>query len=337
MTSNNSQAPQPQYTDNLIPESDDSSSEADSAIGGLSYATSTTSLRSNVYAVVEEFGRTYHGSGKYNLPSDEKERERLELQHMLWIMTIDGALHLAPLHNPGHVLDICTGTGTWALDFATQYPNAKTTGTDLSPIQPTYAPENCTFEIADAEEPWTFSTPFDYIHGRALITCFTDPSSIIAKAYSALAPGGYLELQDGLFPFSFLDPQPPADGPLMRWFANALDASKRSGRPWDNAQHYSRWMAEQGFVDIVEKRYFWPHGMWAKGDKMKKLGVAFQEDMKVAVEAISMKLFTKVLGWSEADVRACIDEVVRCMGEKRVYMYETVIFVYGRKPLTSTN
>jgi len=295
---------------------------------------------------------------------------------MLWLMTVDGALHLAPLDNPRHVLDIATGTGTWALEFgsffspsslsvsvpcsvlapakaikpgsqalylstaailtfslfaqcpniilASQYPNAHVTGTDLSPIQPTYIPPNCDFEIHDAEEDWTFSRPFDYIHGRALLSCFQNPASIIAKAWDSLAPGGYLELQDGLFPFSFLDPQPPTDGVLKTWFGSVLDASYRLGRPWDNAQHYARWMVEQGFEDVVEKRYFWPHGTWAKGGKMKRIGVAFREDMSAAVEAISMKLFTKVLGREEDAVRANIEDVVDAMNTKGVYMFETV-------------
>ncbi|KAF2197135.1 S-adenosyl-L-methionine-dependent methyltransferase [Delitschia confertaspora ATCC 74209] len=254
---------------------------------------------------------------------------------MLWLMTADGALHLAPLENPKHVLDIGTGTGSWAVEFASQYPQSHIIGTDLSPIQPTYIPVNCAFEIHDAEDSWDFSHQFSYIHGRALISCFQDPSTIIQKAYDALEPGGYLELHDGLFPFSFMDPQPDPDGVLMRWFNSALTASIRVGRPWNNAQHYSRWMSECGFEDIVEKRFFWPHGTWAKGEKMKRLGALFKEDMAVAVEAISMKLFTKVLGMREEEVREMVESVVGEMGRKGVFMYETVLFVYGRKPLNA--
>jgi len=53
-------------------------------------------------------------------------------------MLFDGKLALAPvdtipLHN---VLDLATGTGRWAVEFADQYPSAVVVGTDLSPIQP---------------------------------------------------------------------------------------------------------------------------------------------------------------------------------------------------------
>ena len=67
----------------------------------------------------------------------------------------------------------------------------------VSPIQPNYVPINCSFEVHDAEDTWDFGRSFDYIHGRALLSCFTDPKSIIQKAFDTLEPGGHLELQDG--------------------------------------------------------------------------------------------------------------------------------------------
>ncbi|ORY19271.1 S-adenosyl-L-methionine-dependent methyltransferase [Clohesyomyces aquaticus] len=315
--------------DTLIPESDVSKKP--------SYRSSTTSVDSEVYATVEEFGRTYHGykAGKYVMPNDEKERDRLDLQHMLFTQTVDGRLNTAPISSPQQVLDIATGTGIWAMDFAEQHPNSNVLGTDLSPIQPSYVPINCTFEIADAEDEWNFGTQFDYIHGRALLSCFTEPREMIRKAYESLAPGGYLELQDGFFPFKFLNPQPAEDNPVRRWLDFVQEATHKSGRSWDNVQHYAQWMAELGFVDVVEKRYNWPCGPWAKGDKMKRLGVYFMEDLSHAAEPICMKLFTRFLGWDEERVKAFVAELMPALMAKKLYLYETIVFVHGRKPFTN--
>lgn len=84
-------------------------------------------------------------------------------------------------------------------------------------------------------------------------------------------------------------------------------------------------MAEIGFVDVAEKRYQWPCGPWAKGEKMKKLGVYFLEDLRHAVEPICMKLFVKVLGWSEEKTRKFLnDELLPMLGARKVYLFETV-------------
>jgi len=130
----------------------------DSALGDPSIYTTSTSVRSSVYDFVMENGRTYHAyrEGKYELPNDEREQDRLDLQHHLFLLTLSGDLYNAPIKNlPGGVhnaLDIGTGTGIWAIDFATEFPAANVVGTDLSPIQPEFVPPNCHFEVDDAED-----------------------------------------------------------------------------------------------------------------------------------------------------------------------------------------
>lgn len=47
------------------------------------------------------------------------------------LQLMNGELHLAPLSNPERVLDVGTGTGIWAIDFADRNPNTKVTGIDL--------------------------------------------------------------------------------------------------------------------------------------------------------------------------------------------------------------
>lgn len=67
-----------------------------------------------------------------------------------------------------NVLDIGTGTGIWAVEFAEAHPETQVFGTDLSLIQPSYVPPNCSFVREDSEEDWVFGFPFDYIHLRVM-------------------------------------------------------------------------------------------------------------------------------------------------------------------------
>lgn len=55
----------------------------------------------------------------------------------MWEITLDEQLHLAPIGpSPQRALDIATGSGIWAIDFANKYPSAVVIGTDLSAVQP---------------------------------------------------------------------------------------------------------------------------------------------------------------------------------------------------------
>lgn len=91
---------------------------------------------------------------------------RLDLYHdMLQLLLGEGVFHLADLPpNPQCILDCGTGTGAWAISMAELHPSAQVFGVDLSPIQPTWVPPNCVFEVDDHEKDWLWKERFDFIH-----------------------------------------------------------------------------------------------------------------------------------------------------------------------------
>jgi hypothetical protein len=59
-----------------------------------------------------------HLHAGYLLPNDEKESERLDIHHALITTAMDDRLFYAPIGDkPQRVIDICTGTGIWAIEF----------------------------------------------------------------------------------------------------------------------------------------------------------------------------------------------------------------------------
>ncbi|KAK8087532.1 S-adenosylmethionine-dependent methyltransferase, partial [Apiospora hydei] len=122
-------------------------------------------------SVAWENGRTYHGykEGKYYLPNDAKEQDRLDVQHAGMLLLLDGKLAVAPLaKEPGsNLLDVATGTGIWALEYGRRG-----------------RPE----EFGDIR--------FDYIHLRFVVTCFNDHHGVLSQAFNHLKPGGWIEYQD---------------------------------------------------------------------------------------------------------------------------------------------
>jgi hypothetical protein len=66
------------------------------------------------------------------------------------------------------------------MDMADEYPSASVTGVDLSPIQPKFVPVNCTFEIDDMTEEWTYPAQhFDFIHVREMFGSIRDWNSFL--------------------------------------------------------------------------------------------------------------------------------------------------------------
>lgn len=66
-------------------------------------------------------------------------------------------------------------------DFADEHPAAEILGVDLSPIQPSFAPPNCKFEVDDITAPWAYEPPkFDFIHIRTLYGTWPPGKSSLA-------------------------------------------------------------------------------------------------------------------------------------------------------------
>jgi SAM-dependent methyltransferase len=238
-----------------------------------------------------------------------------------------GSLYLAPIYNLEgglhNVLDIATGTGLWAIEFATQFPSAVIKGTDLSPIQPDYVPPNCHFEIDDAEDTWVYSHKFDYIHGRMLVTCFNSHLTVFSSAFEFLRPGGYIELQDVSFPFLGADDKWNGTA-FKHWMGLVMDAAKALGKDWNQVPKYKEYLERVGFVDVVEHRFDIPLGTWATGEKNKTLGVWGRENLLQGLGAVSMAVLTRGLGMSTADIELLLVDVrndLNKTGRESLHLY----------------
>lgn len=160
--------------------------------------------------------------GKYQYPNDERENNRLDLQHHLFSLTFDGKLFTAPIPKEKQlrrVLDIGTGTGIWAIDFANQHPETNVLGVDLSSNQPSFTATNLAFQIGDVEEPTSFSEIFDFIHNCMLIGSIADFPRLYRQCFDNLSDGGWIEALDICFPIILNDGEFPENSAFKKWYA----------------------------------------------------------------------------------------------------------------------
>ncbi|KAK1964428.1 methyltransferase domain-containing protein [Colletotrichum sublineola] len=321
------QTPQPNYT----------AVEADNASepGDLYESSTLASLRSSILEYQVENGRTYHSmsAGKYNYPNDQRESERLDLQHRVWMICLDGELAISPGHKTAkRVLDMGTRTGIWAIDFADAFPAAQVLGVDLSPIQPEWAPPNCTFELDDLEKSWTWNEPFDFIYCRAMEGCFADAPKMVRKIYKALKPGGYLEVGGMELPPGCDDGSVPQESSLWKWHALLQEAAEKLGRPLEGLGKQTEAMQEAGFVDITRKDYILPLNSWPADPHLKEIGRWQCVNLDMGLEALSLGLLTRALDWSKEDVLALCAAVRTDLRNRKMHAYWKVHVVYARKP-----
>ncbi|KAI9737388.1 MAG: hypothetical protein M1834_009542 [Cirrosporium novae-zelandiae] len=308
----------------------------DSALGD-EVSTYTASLTSEALNYRYEYGRRYHGykDGSYPLPNDEQEIERLDVQHRLWLLTLEGKLHMAPLpEDVQDVLDVATGTGTWCIDFADQHPSARILGTDLSPIQPTLVPPNCTFIVDDSEAPWAFSQKFDFIHSRAIVFGWHDWPSFFRQAFQNLKPGGYLECQDWKCDCIDAEGVPRRDNARMQGCDYMIEAARTVGIDLEATDRWEELVREAGFEDVHMMNIAWPDrpDTVPNGDqRVSEMGRIQSWNFMQGIQGMSLRLLTG-LGWSRERVEVFLAQARKDYLDPNVRAFTPITIMWARRP-----
>ena len=316
----------------------DTLNDADSALGSEP-SSDTTSVASWIREYRIENGRRYHSFGDelYWQPNDERAQNHNDLAHELYTRTFGGALFLAPLEEPLHALDVGTGPGVWAIDFADQHPQCDVLGTDISPIQPTFVPPNCRFEVSDAERDWSFpENHFDYIHVRTLFGGIAHWPDFYARCLRHLKPGGYLEQAEYSSWLISDDGTLKDDSPIGKSNALGKRCYDMFNRPEGDLNIFETMkdrIRKAGFEDVVEHRFKWPLGRWPKDKIMKELGLWASVHLDMGMEGYTMRLFTMMLGMSAEEVHVLCTEIRAQLRDRRVHAIWPMNVVVAKKPM----
>ncbi|KAI3069785.1 hypothetical protein CBS147339_7756 [Penicillium roqueforti] len=285
----------------------DSDAEASSYPDSLDNAGYTTSITSSVLDYQYENGRRYHSyhEGEYILPNDEREQDRLDLSHHIYLMLLKG-------------------------EFTN--PDCEVIGIDLSAIQPSWVPPNCRFEIDDFEQPWSYSKPFDYIHGRELEGSIRDHDLLFKRVLSNLNPNGWFEIAS-------FDVNTYSDDGTHLGATNLLlsikhmhESARMFGKDMTSSPSWKTRMEKAGFVNVKEDIYKLPQSPWPKDPKLKDLGRYHQLNMLEAMPIYTYALFSRVLGWTRSEIEGLLAGIRMELRDTSHHLYTKLRVVYGQKP-----
>jgi ubiquinone/menaquinone biosynthesis C-methylase UbiE len=181
----------------------------------------------------------------YILPSDGEELNRLDFQHYMLRYALKGNF-VTPLHDPRAILDVACGTGRWAMEMATLFPQANVVGFDITP-PPVEAgaagarPDNFAFIQGNMLEGLPFpDNSFDFTHQRLVTVAL--PTNQWARQMQELMrvtrPGGWVELVEG-------DLMPGGPG-IQTLNALGVQMSEKRGISFENARRLDEYLRQAG-------------------------------------------------------------------------------------------
>ncbi|KAL6886873.1 S-adenosyl-L-methionine-dependent methyltransferase [Trichoderma evansii] len=266
--------------------------------------------------------------------SVQTEKDRLNHQHNIVMRLLGDRLGKAPVHSPAQVLDLATGTGIWAIQYAEQHPESTVLGVDLNITEPQgLIPGNCRFLQFDAEsDEWPLAHSFDYVHFGHVVTCFDDTKAVMRKAFDHMKPGGWIEFHDPEVRHTADDDSAKGTA-IEKWVEMAVKGASNVGRDLQKPARYQTWLSETGFVNVREDRFSLPSNEWPEDTKLKQFGAMYKHNLLWLTESLAR--FLSLAGLSNMEAEDLKERAKRDIQNPQIHITFPYHIVYAQKPLNA--
>jgi hypothetical protein len=109
------------------------------------------------------------------------------------------------------------------------------------------------------------------------------------------------------------------DHPLNEWSRISIEAAKKIGKTFENAQFTKENIIKAGFVDVVEQKHKMPVGDWSSDPRMKELGRWNALYFQKGIDGMCLFLLNRIMGvsispglWNYHILMICSGRMRRC-------------------------
>ncbi|KAG9103401.1 hypothetical protein FRC06_011041 [Ceratobasidium sp. 370] len=293
----------------------------------------------------EIFGRRFHVDENLPLafPVDNEELLRQDLQHASLKLLLGGNQWgpitecLAPARGRRRrVLDICTRSGTWVKELASERPDVDFVSVDLAPMAPHTPNANIEFEVYNILDGIRApDATFDMVHCRFTMTTFRDYRAFLPEISRVLRPGGlFLFGEQELEIFDASDPQlvrPATNAPGLTRFVRIIRREfERQGISTRAATQMPTWLdALGGFQPAMRDMRAAPNGLWHPHPLMHDVGLMGARVLKATT--LSLRPMLQMSGMPLPDAEALTQAVLRDLREPNIQTVAKYHMVWARR------
>jgi hypothetical protein len=83
---------------------------------------------------------------------------------------------------------------------------------------------------------------------------------------------------------------------MERWGSLALECGEKFGKTFSIAEDSEGLMKKAGFINVTNRTFKWPIGIWPKDPKLKQIGAYNRLGWEDGIEGWALFLFTNHLG-----------------------------------------
>lgn len=168
-------------------------------------------------------------------------------------------------------------------------------------IQAAPRTSNCHFFLENSEtQEWMFPNMLDFVHLRNTGPCFSDIRTVFSHAYNHMRPGGWIELQDGIWELYSVD-NSHIGSAFAKWLELVILGALNQGRDMRKVRMFKEYLSKAGYINIHEEEIPMPTSPWTRDPKLKKLGFYLGTTMLCALEPYRRTLGAAGLNSGEID------------------------------------